>query len=187
MSQREASALRRLVRERFKAIRAQLPHAAREELNRRVEIIDSEFDAVVWGAQERGQRLADEYRDLHDRITAHQNRCQDDGLTAASVVGYASRLPGPDIVGAALSTWRSKSADSAVRAARREVEDALRRAEASAKVRESALIESLILRDITSDEAVAFLGEVPSAGGMLSGTTGSVVAGLLDSITGDES
>lgn len=179
MSQREASALRRIVRERFKTIRRQIPEVARQECARRIGLVDAEFDAVVWQAQDAGAALAGEYEELAERINRHVDDCQRAGLVGKSRL-WSETVRHPDLVRSILTEWRSSAADEMVRQITSEISDAKQRAEMAASIRESALIEQLTLREITSDEAINFLGEIPSAQGMITGLEGSDARALLE-------
>ena len=148
MTKAEAASLRRLVRDRFRLLRAQLPARQAEILYEvRVEI-DQETQDLVDAANAEGNELAEEIAALTAKRDEFMARMVAQGLTP----GY----------GDALRSWRSVTGEKSFR--RRREALLAQRAQVDLRLQEQelGLIELLAMRDLHSGEAMDFLGQIPS-------------------------
>jgi hypothetical protein len=150
MTKSEAASLRRIVRERFKYLRAQMP-VREQELAAQVQAeLEAEGGALIELANQEGAELMAEQADLDSRIESFRRRQYDVGL-----------VPRAGRYSQELDRWVSKETEAKMRRAWSLIRGQRRQAELDLQHRELGLVEVLTIRELHSGEAMEFLARIP--------------------------
>jgi hypothetical protein len=156
MTKAEAASLRRIVRGRFKYLRAQLPVRESEIYRQMREEMQAESSALVELANQEGAELTAEMEDLKNRIESFRQRQFDVGLVPIDG-RYSQRF----------DRWISKETEQRMRDAAHSLRRQRDQVALDLQHRELGLIEVLTIRDLHSGEAMEFLARIPQPEALL--------------------